>query len=204
MTPVPVTDDNLWIHVHPASSRRLLLAALEAFAEHGFRAATTRQIAERAGMSPAGVYVHYRSKIDLLFEITQIGHVAVLAAVNAALDGATDPDERLAAFMSAFTSWHARNHTLARVTQYELDALEPEHIERLRELRRSFEQLVDTIVADGVAVGSFEVEDPAATRMALLSIGIDVARWGKGGPRLGPDRLGDAYARLALRMVAAR
>ena len=56
----------LWAGIESESSRRILLAALAAFAQRGFQAATTREISERAGMSPAAIYVHYKAKSDLL------------------------------------------------------------------------------------------------------------------------------------------
>ncbi|WP_309117844.1 helix-turn-helix domain-containing protein, partial [Saccharothrix sp.] len=52
----------------------MLIAAAAAFAGRGYHATTTRDIAAQAGMSPAAVYIHYRSKEDLLFQISRIGH----------------------------------------------------------------------------------------------------------------------------------
>ena len=52
---------------------RLLEAAVEAFAEKGFTATTTRDIASRAGMSPAAVYVHHDTKENLLFTVSVEG-----------------------------------------------------------------------------------------------------------------------------------
>ena len=58
-----------------ASTReRLVTAAVAAFSAHGFHATTTRNIAARAGMSPAAVYVHHASKEELLFAISRDGH----------------------------------------------------------------------------------------------------------------------------------
>jgi AcrR family transcriptional regulator len=61
----------LWAHIEPETSRLLLLSALDAFLARGFHAATTREIAERAGMSPAAVYVHWRAKHDALARVIQ-------------------------------------------------------------------------------------------------------------------------------------
>src|SRR3954463_11115873 len=98
----------LWAHIEPESSRVLLLSALDAFLTRGYHAATTREIAERAGMSPAAVYTHWKAKSDLLFEISRIGHQAVLDVVERALEQASDdPVERVRAFVSAFATWHA-------------------------------------------------------------------------------------------------
>src|SRR5438105_3367977 len=93
----------LWAGIESESSRRLLLSALAAFARHGFEAATTREIGEGAGMSPAAVYVHYRAKSDLLHEISRIGHQSVLDEVEQALrDAPPDPVERVRRFVAAF------------------------------------------------------------------------------------------------------
>jgi AcrR family transcriptional regulator len=45
-----------------ATRARLLKAATDAFAEKGFHATTTRDIATLAGMSPAALYVQHKSK----------------------------------------------------------------------------------------------------------------------------------------------
>ena len=55
---------------------RLLAAAIEAFAAKGLHGTTTRDIAAGAGMSPAALYVHHRSKEELLFLISRAGHEA--------------------------------------------------------------------------------------------------------------------------------
>lgn len=49
-----------------ASARRVLDAALELFAEHGFEGTSLQQIADRLGVTKAAVYYHFRSKDDLL------------------------------------------------------------------------------------------------------------------------------------------
>lgn len=66
--------------VQPVAAReRLLLAAVEAFAAKGFNATTTRDIANGAQMSSAAVYVHFRSKEELLFELSDAGHRRIMA-----------------------------------------------------------------------------------------------------------------------------
>src|SRR3954467_12118618 len=124
--PVEVSANSagLWAAIESESSRRLLLAALAAFARRGFPAATTREIGEGAGMSPAAVYVHYKSKSDLLYEISRIGHQSVLDEVEQSLrDAPADPAERVRRFVAAFARWHADHHIVARVIQYELKSL---------------------------------------------------------------------------------
>jgi AcrR family transcriptional regulator len=194
----------LWAAVQPETSRRLLLAALDSFATRGFHATTTRDIAQRAGMSPAAVYVHYRSKTELLHQITRTGHEAILLELEQAVDGVETATERLRRFVVVFATWHARNHTLARVMQNELGALPEREFREIGELRARFEALVEAELRRGQEAGELDVPDVARTAVAVLSLCIDVARWYT--PRRGqrPEDVAALYAELVLRMVGAR
>jgi AcrR family transcriptional regulator len=196
----------LWAHIEPESSRRLLLSALDAFLARGYHAATTREIAERAGMSPAAVYVHWNAKHDLLFEISRIGHRAVLDVVEEALEQASgDPVERVHAFVSAFATWHAENHALARVIQYEFKKLPPRRFRQIVKLRDRFEQLMRDELARGVDAGVFDVADLEGTALAALSLCIDLARWYEpGAGHNSAEEVGELYAGLVIRMLRNR
>jgi AcrR family transcriptional regulator len=153
-------------------------------------------------MSPAAVYVHYSSKIELLHAISVVGGRSSFETVESAVSAQSTPTERVHAFVAAFTAWHARNHTLARVIQYEARALGPEQLEEVAGFQRRCERLLRTELRRGVASGDFEIDDMTSTTTAILSIAIDVARWYH--PKaLAPAKLGARYADLALRMVAA-
>ena len=189
----------------PAAVERLLDAASEAVADKGFHATTTRDIAARAGMSPAAVYVHFASKEELLYELSLVGHRAALAiVVGAAGRSPGDPAAQLQAVVSDFASWHARHRRTARVVQYELAALTRGHRTVIDGLRREIQARMRDLLAAGVASGAFVVPDVRGTALALLSLSVDVARWYRPeGPR-SPDDIGRLYADLALRMVTAR
>jgi AcrR family transcriptional regulator len=188
----------------PASAHRLLIAAVGAFAARGYHGTSTRDIADGAGLSPAGVYVHFASKEDLFYRITLLGHQETLhnavAAVQAAGEG--DPARRLHAVIEAQTTWQARHHTTARVVEYDLRCLSPEHYEEISSLRRRISALVRGVLREGVEAGVFDVPDVDGTTLALLSMVTDVARWYPSNNRKSPEELGRLYADLALRMAA--
>jgi AcrR family transcriptional regulator len=193
----PGHDAELWAHIEPESSRILLLSALDAFLARGYHAATTREIGERAGMSPAAVYVHWNAKSDLLFEISRIGHQAVLDVVEEALEDASDePVERVHAFVSAFATWHAENHALARVIQYEFKKLPRSQLHEIVAIRDRFEELMREELA------AFDLADLEGTTLAVLSLCIDLARWYEPSPEHNsPQAVGELYAGLVLRML---
>ena len=138
--------------------RRLLDAAAQAFADRGFHGTTTRDIAGAAGMSPAAVYVHYRSKEELLFELSRAGHLKTIGNLDVNDDPDASPVDRLSAVMRGFAEWHARGHTTARIVNYELAALEPEHrreIGLLRAVGMSRAGIRRTIVIEALIIAVF-------------------------------------------------
>lgn len=189
----------------PADARtRLIAAAIDAFAAKGFHGTTTRDIAAAAGMSPAAVYVHHRSKEELLYLISRKGHESTLNLVREAAASREDPAERLAAVVRAFVVHHARGHTSARIVNYELSALSPEHQRDIADLRRSIHDEMHGLVQAGVDAGVFDTSTPRMTTLALLSLQIDLARWYRDEGEWTPDEIADHYCELALRMVGAR
>ncbi|WFB10322.1 TetR/AcrR family transcriptional regulator [Streptomyces sp. LX-29] len=192
-----------WADVTPDAARRLVIAAVDAFAERGYHATTTRDIAGRAGMSPAALYIHYKTKEELLYRISGVGHRLALDIVRRAASTGATPAERLASAVRSFVRWHAEHHTTARVVQYELGALSAEHYAEIAARRREIDGTVRSIIEDGVRAGDFAVPDVPGTTLAVLSLCIDVARWFNAEGRRTPEEIGALYADLVLRMVGA-
>lgn len=183
---------------------RLAEAAVAAFAARGFHGTTTRDISTAAGMSPAALYVHHRSKEGLLHELSLSGHKRVLELVQASVARSEDPVRQLGDLVEDFVRDHAVAHTRARVVNYELAALSEEHLAEIRELRRRIDQVVRDVLERGVAAGAFATPDPRMTAVAVLSLGIDVARWFRDEGRWSADEVAAHYRLLALRMAGAQ
>ncbi|RNI21641.1 TetR/AcrR family transcriptional regulator [Flexivirga caeni] len=186
------------------AQRRLLDAARNSFAARGFHGTTTRDIAAAAGMSPAAVYVHYRTKESLLYAISLAGHESTLRALREAQRSADDPAGRLAATVRRLVLGHVTGHTMARVVNYELAALSPEHRVVIDELRYDIQQVIRGALADGTDSGEFDCVDIGMTTNAIMGMCIDVARWYDERDAWLPERIADHSARMALRMAGHR
>ncbi|MFF3005550.1 TetR/AcrR family transcriptional regulator [Kitasatospora sp. NPDC057940] len=208
MTSTPIAD--LWRTLpggadsRPEAAYRLLQAAVESFAERGFHATTTRDIATAAGMSPAALYIHYQSKAALLAEISQAGHAATLELVRAAAAGEGGPVDRMRRLVEEFTAWHARARTVGRVVNYELHALPEDAYAVVAALRLDIEREVSALIEEGVRAGAFQVSEVRTAARAVTSLGIDVSRWFTDRSTETPDELGRRYGELVLRMLGAR
>ncbi|QNG20437.1 TetR/AcrR family transcriptional regulator [Rhodococcus triatomae] len=194
--PSPVTSTS-------KAAARIRAAAVDAFATNGYGGTTTREIAARLDMSPAAMYPHYRSKEDLLFAISYDGHATTREVISAADLPGEPPTARLRSMIAAFARWQADHHAQARVVQYELTALTPEHYRDVVAIRREITQHFRQVVEAGAAAGEFTVPDAEGVTLALMSLCVDVCRWFPAGAYTDADAVASLYADLAMRLVGA-
>ncbi|HEY5854795.1 MAG TPA: TetR/AcrR family transcriptional regulator [Aldersonia sp.] len=185
------------------AAARIRAAAIEIFAAKGYGATGTREIAASLGLSPGAVYPHYKTKESLLFAISFEGHHAVLTAIRDADRSDAPAGERLSVTLAAHVTWHAHNHAAARVVQYELRSLSPEHYAIIADVRRSTTRVFTRIIEAGATAGEFDPVDIDAAALAITSLGVDVSRWFPSKTFSDPDVVAARYVELALRMVGS-
>jgi AcrR family transcriptional regulator len=195
----------LWNPEMSDAERRLLTSAVRCFAANGYHATTTRDIAGGVGLSPAALYVYFPSKELVLFEIMRAGHERALEHVkDPAIEAAGGAADRLAAMVSRYTAWHARHHVAARVCQYELAGLTPEHYDEIVQIRHLTNDVFRGAVGRGIADGTFAPADVNRLVRGMLSLSIDLVRWYRLDGPDSPEQLGDFYASLVLRMAMSK
>lgn len=194
-------SDDLWDAEISDVSRRLLNSAVRCYASKGFQATTTRDISGGAGLSPAAMYVYYSSKEHLLYEISRMGHLRSLEELQLPASERGEAADELRALVFHHVAWHARYHVAARVNQYEIANLTPEHYEEIRQLRRDATALFRAAVVRGIEDGSFGPIDPTRVVRAIMALSIDPVRWYRLDGPDSPEELGEFYANLALAMV---
>jgi AcrR family transcriptional regulator len=116
---------------------RILDAARDVFAEHGYAAGTTNRIAEQAEMSVGSLYQYFPNKDAILVELVQehIDHGTheVLAALAATPDADGDLTSMVPAIVAALVAVHARDRRLHQVL-FEESPRPPSLLRRLHEL----------------------------------------------------------------------
>ncbi|MCB5199773.1 TetR/AcrR family transcriptional regulator [Loktanella sp. TSTF-M6] len=177
-------------------------AALRLIAQHGFAAVSMRQIAGEVGVQAGALYNYIPDKQSLLFELLDSHMSEVMeAAAQARLSGT--PLQRL----EGFTRFHIRFHLPRRdavfLSYMELRNLAPENFGRIAAKRRAYEDRLEMILRDGVADGSFVVDDTRITTLALIAQLTGITNWYDPAGRLTLREIETIYCALVRKSVAA-
>jgi AcrR family transcriptional regulator len=127
--------------------RALLDAAATLFAERGYHATSTRDLAAAVGMLPGSIYYHFPSKSDLLVAVYAEGVARIERAVADAVTGESAPWTRLEAACIAHLETLVDGSAYARVVvrvQPEDDAAAASELIALRD---RYEELFQELVA---------------------------------------------------------
>lgn len=189
--------------IESPSVRRILLAAVDSFAKTGFHAASTRDIAKKAKLSPAAVYVHFQSKEELLYTVVTIISSWVYDQVSAAVRDGESPVERLRRVVRVHVASHAAMRDAMFVGNFEFHALNPTQRKKILRYRDAIEKVFGDCLQAGCDEGSFYVRDVGIVRVAVVSLCVSVLNWYSPGGRLTPEQVGEIYAELILSMVGA-
>ena len=158
----------------------LLDAAATHFAERGFHATSTRELAAAVGMLPGSIYYHFPSKSDLLVAVYDEGVQRIEAAVAHAIDGIDAPWARLEAACTAHLEALLDGSAYARVVVRVQPEDAGEADAALIALRDRYEALFAELVA------TLELPD-ASARRALRLLLLGALNWVQHWYRPGRD-----------------
>ena len=130
---------------------RLLGTVAQLIAEKGYEAASMRDISEAMDVSPAGLYYHFKSKEDLLFQIQHRTFAVLLAQQEAALAMSGTAEERFRRLMHGHLAFFSSHPNELKVCTYEMESLKGEPFQQVEELRRRYHRLFSGVVAELMA-----------------------------------------------------
>jgi len=158
----------------PDAVERILAAAKDLFAESGFDAVSMNAIAERAGVSKANVFHHFKSKNALYLEILKAACNQSGSQIDQLGNGSGTLIERLRDFSQSHLDNILRDEKISRLIQRDLLENGPQRGKEFAEqvFGQNFASLVK-ILRTGQKKGELRIGiDPAM--LATLLIGTDV------------------------------
>ncbi len=198
----PTDDYRNWRTYSEQRISRILAAALDAFAEKGYHGTTTRQLAERSGLSVPGIYHHYRSKQDILFDLMMVVIDESIERSRYALkEAGGSPQAQFDALVESLLLFHMKRQKGAVLSANELRNLTPEHRARYVARRDEQQRMLDVIVSDGVEAGEFRAAHPGDASRAITSLCLGVAVWYTADGELPEDEFLRRYQDIARSIV---
>lgn len=185
-----------------APKRRLYEVAIELFGEQGFHAVSIRDIATALGQQSSAIYFHVSSKQELLFDLAEIGHRAHFEALrNALMDAGADPRDQLREVVRTHVRQHLTYPSLARLTNRELRALAPDHLETVLAIRSQAEQILVDVIQRGLRMGAFSTPDAFLVAKAIGAMAMRLPEWWTPDAPRSHEEIIERYVEYALKLV---
>jgi AcrR family transcriptional regulator len=178
-------------------------AALELFAQHGYRATTMADIGARIGIRGPSLYKHVGSKQEILVAIMTGTMTALLANHQAATACCDDVTERLRRAAEAHVRFHVRHRLEAYVGTREIRSLDEPNRQAVVRLRASYERAFRGLIDAGCQAGRFRVSSVKLASYAILDLGMGTSVWYSDEGDLSEDQVVYQYGEFALRLVGA-
>lgn len=199
--PVAQAPAGDWRSFSPMRLEPPLAAALDAFLELGYVGASVRDIARRCHLSVPGLYHHYASKQEMLAELLRLYLESLLSRTAAARATGADPVTRFALIIECLVLHHTHRRALAFVGLSELRHLQPVHRERIAQLRRRQQRMVDAEVAAAHQIGRFTTPYPHEAARAVVTMCTAIPQWYREDGADTPEQIAQRHVRLALDLM---
>lgn len=159
----------------------------------GYEKGTTKEIANRLGMSQPAVYYYVGSKPDLISEIAQVVDYVLTKALDAAIAASPDPVERLRSVITNFTVaalgnldvfatyWHEQKHIPTDIARG-VEASESQFISRITDLVVTAQQL-----------GALPARHPSVVARGIIGMVYATYRWYQPDGELTPTEIADVF-----------
>jgi AcrR family transcriptional regulator len=161
----------------PTTSRdetrcRLLRAAIDVFALHGYHGASTREICERAGANTAAIHYHFRDKAGLYRELFRLPIELVTAASRPMTDARLPLLERLGHFYRGVVTVLAQDSKLRQLALlHAREEAEPTGVLgdcRTQAIRSQHDQLIGLLLPEF----GMETADEGLHALAFALVGV--------------------------------
>jgi len=136
--------------------RAIIEAAVRVISANGYKNAPVNKIARAAGVAGGTVYLYFDSKEDMMVDIFKEFLGAFIEEIRLEMAEITDSAKKLQKLVEAHLAKLEENYNLAVVCLVELRQPDPMLREATGEVLRQYFQLIEEIIEEGQANGSFD------------------------------------------------
>jgi AcrR family transcriptional regulator len=148
----------------------ILAHATEVFYNKGYEGASMRDLSRVSGMSLAGLYYYFESKEKLLYLIQKHTFSTIMDQLQARLRAASDPEERVRAFIRNHLEYFLANLKAMKLLSHEDEALAGPLGAEIAGMKREYYRLIRGLVEDLKQERGKGFNGEISSRVAALSL----------------------------------
>jgi TetR/AcrR family transcriptional regulator, cholesterol catabolism regulator len=177
----------------------LIDAAVRVFANKGYEATSTQEIAEELGVLKGSIYYYIDSKEDLLFSVVQSVHDDMGRNLDRAKARTGAVEERIRGYFEDLLRLTIDRLDYSTVFYNDFRRLSEEHQSIVIKRRDEYERYLVDLLREGQRSGAVR-DDVDSKLMALstLTMATLIYRWYKPGGSFTPDEVVEGYSRVVM------
>ncbi len=158
------------------SKRRLEIVgiAMNIFKEKGFQGTGMREIAKAVGVGKSSLYESFKTKDEILVFALEDEMLQIIDQTQSIAGSDFPPDVRIKQMMQMYLNFIQTNNTLLLWLNAEAQGLSVESQHRLQEKRYAYQDIVRSIIEEGISKGFFRKVDALVTARLLINSMITV------------------------------
>ena len=182
----------------------IMRAARVIFREKGYAAASTAEIAARAGMVEGTLYRYFPSKRDLLVKVVEDFYERIFADYEQQLQGVRGTWNRLRFLLWKHLSVIHADPAMCRLIMHELRLWPQYRQSSVFQLNRRYTQCTLAVIREVVARGEFRPEVPLRIVRDMIFGCAEHHTWAylRGAGQFSPDEAADAITNLICQGLA--
>lgn len=164
---IPLTEEE-----QARRRKEIFHASVHLFLSKGFNETAMREIAQAAGIGKSTLYDYFSSKDEILLSFVEDGLQQVLEQMRGISEQTSaSQEERLRQMMFVYMEYLAANEDFYLKLSYQVQRLAQSSLERIQRKRHALQDLVRSMIDEGIRAGRFRAVDSLlATRVLFTAL----------------------------------
>jgi AcrR family transcriptional regulator len=162
---IPLTESEL-----ENRRREIFDATVDLFLEKGFYETSMREVAEAAGIGKSTLYDYFPSKDDIIVYAIENSLLEITQRAQTILDQDADASTRLRRLMHMHLDHLLQNKAFFLRLTVEAGRLNRESQDRIQVRRHAYQDMLQTLIEEGIAAGSFRPVNAAVAMKTLIAM----------------------------------
>ncbi|MDM8524969.1 TetR/AcrR family transcriptional regulator [Desulfococcaceae bacterium HSG8] len=180
------------------TKQRIKSVAIDLFYKKGYFASSVSEIAKGSGIQKAGIYYHYSSKEELLYDIMKATMDDLMIRLSKIIEDTGDVESRIRSAVHKHVEFHLKRQRETFIANSELRGLSPEHYQGIVRQRDKYEYIFQSLIRCGMDKGIFPKGDVKILSYAILTLCNAGAFWFNASGRLSVNEIAYIYEDFVL------